>query len=498
MLPPAATARPETGRPDLPGYAASLSGPGADPDEAVRDGRLHPAYRGVADALGGLTAQQLHGARAERDRLSRARGMTFPLPGARPGSVEAERLFPLDLVPRLVDAEEWALVRRGLEQRARALQALLADLAGPRECVRAGVLPAALAPPPVAGTGTADRVHAVVAGMDLLRAGTGRWLVLEDNLRVPSGLGYAVLVREVAAGALPMLRPPAGTPDPAAALAPLLGALHACAPPGATGAARIAVLSAGPTDSAWAEHRLLAERLDVPLLTTSDLRVLPGPPPAVAGPAGRIDVLYRRLDEPELAAAGLGDGTPALPALADAVRAGTLGLANALGTGAADDKAVCARVPALMRFFLGEEPLLDGVRTWLLADPEQRGEALERLDELVVKPCDGYGGRGVVFGETLTAGELGDLRARLQAEPRAWVAQEPVLATTHPTLVGDALSPCRVDLRAFVLSGVRPDGTADPGSAVTLPAALTRVAPPGSKVVNSSRGGGAKDTWLPA
>lgn len=480
-------------RADLQDYAARVRG--GEADEAVGAEGLIASYVPVAAALAALPPAHLSAVLAERDRLARDWGMTFALPG------EPDRLFPLDLVPRLVDAREWRLVRRGLEQRARGLQLLLRDLAGPREAVRAGVLPEALVPPAgQVGSAGAEPAPAVVAGMDLLRTGDGRWLVLEDNLRVPSGLGYSVLVREVASTAVPTLRPTVDVADPSSAIALLAAALRACAPAGAAGEPRTAVLSAGPTDSAWAEHRLLADRLDLPLLTVADLRVAPGEtgePLAVAGPEGRLDVLYRRLDEPELAASRLGDGAPALDALRAAVTAGTLGLANALGTSAADDKAVCARVPALLRFYLGEEPVLPGVATWLLADPAQAAEALDRLGELVVKPCDGYGGRDVVFGAQLSPRGLGRLRDRVRAEPGAWVAQEPVQATTHPTLVDGRLTPCCVDLRAFVLSGVDAEGRADPDGAVTLPAALTRVAPPGSRVVNSSRGGGAKDTWLP-
>lgn len=479
-------------------YLTGAGAPGG-PDEAVRAGAVLPAYTAVLDVLDRLDrlgTQELRARAATRDDLARRRGMTFPLPG----SGQQQRLLPLDLVPRVVDPAEWALVARGLEQRARALGALLTDLAGPRECVAAGVVPAAqvptapqLAPHLPAGWAAA----ATVAGMDLLRDGSGRWRVLEDNLRVPSGLGYAVLVREVAAAALPELKPGPRVADPAAAVPLLLAALLAAAPARATANSALAVLSAGPGDSAYAEHRLLADRLDVPLVTPGSLRREGA---GLAGPDGRVDVLYRRLDEEELAGARLGDGAPALATLTAAVRSGTLGLANALGTAVADDKAVYACVPALVRFFLGEEPLLDDVRTFVLADPVAREEALDRLDELVVKPVDGYGGRDVVFGAALGRCELVALGDRLQREPERWVAQEPVLATTHPTLAPDgaSLQACSVDLRAFVVAGIDASGRPDPGGAVTLPAALTRVAPPGSRVVNSSRGGGAKDTWLPA
>ncbi len=487
-------------------YAGSVHGA----DEGVRDGRPLPAYVDVFALLERLGPAGLRERSARRDALQVARGMTFPLPSADglaagglaadglaaagPGSADGgQRLLPLDLVPRLVAAREWQLLARGLEQRARALTALLRDLAGPRECVRADIVPAALVPgAPVLATGT-TAPPATVAGMDLLHDGNG-WRVLEDNLRVPSGLGYAVLVREIAAQALPELAPGPAVADPADAL-PLLGAaLRGAAPPRCAEEPAVAVLTAGAGDSAHAEHALLAARLGIPLLTPADLLARGD---TVAGPDGRVDVLYRRLDEQELGRATLGDGRPALEVLTSAVRAGTLGLANALGTGVADDKAVCASVPGLVDFFLGEPPLLAGVRTWVLADPPALAEALYRLHELVVKPVDGYGGQGVVFGAQLAREELARLRATIERDPAGWVAQEPVEASTHPTLAAEgALVPCAVDLRAFVVSGADASGRPDPDAAVAVPAALTRVAPPGSRVVNSSRGGGTKDTWL--
>jgi carboxylate-amine ligase len=329
--------------------------------------------------------------------------------------------------------------------------------------------------------------------MDLLRDDAGKWLVLEDNLRVPSGIGYAVHNREVMRTAVPELAALAdrhGAAPVDGVVAMLREALLDAAPTG-VGEPSLAVLSAGPSDSAWFEHRLLAERLGVPLVTPGELAADPVTGRVVAatedGPLP-LDVVYRRMDEDELAGAPAADGAPALELLAAAARAGLLGLANALGTGVADDKAVYASVPRMIEFYLGERPILANVPTWLLADDEVRGELLDRLDELVVKPVDGYGGRGVTFGATLTTAALARLRDRIEQAPERWVAQEPVHFSTHSTWAGgETFEPRHVDLRTFTFSG---------GRTQTAPVALTRVAPPGSRVVNSSRGGGTKDTWL--
>ncbi len=453
-------------------------------------------YAPVLEILKDLGEAGLATATERLHAVQRAAGATF---AAIVDGRKQERIFPLDLVPRIIGGAAWDEVAAGLEQRSRALNAFLVDVYGPREGLRAGVAPASVvtASPGLRDTGGAGTsgAPATVAGMDLLRDGDGKWLVLEDNLRVPSGLGYAINARTFLADAVPGLAEAAGS----AGVRPLTGvvaqlreALEAAAPPQTRAAPSIVVLSAGPSDSAWFEHQALAEGLGVALVTPEDLgvesrgssrvvaRLADGPLP--------IDVVYRRMDEDELAQAPSADGVSALELLASAVRAGVLGVANALGTGVADDKAVYAFVPRMIEFYLGETPLLDNVPTWHLAEEASRDEVLDRLAELVVKPVDGYGGRGVYFGDALSTDELSRLRRRIESAPERWVAQEPVVFSSHTCWTADSgFAPRHVDLRTFTFSGEQ---------VVTVPAALTRVAPAGSRVVNSSRGGGAKDTWI--
>ncbi len=430
-----------------------------------------PAYLAVLAALQSIP--DLAG-RAERVReLQRRDGATFT---ATVDGRRVEHLLPLDLVPRLVDAASWTHLAAGTEQRARALAAFVADAHGPRTCVRDGVIPAAVVER-AAGGAVPDGRHrcATVAGLDLLREADGRWLVLEDNVRVPSGIGYALHARRVIAEALPELAGAGAPADPAGALPLLRDALLAAAPDVAE--PRVVLLSLGPSDSASFEHRLLAAELGVELSTPADLTV-DGALRVRTADGRPVDVAYRRLDEADL---------EPWPALRAAVQAGTIVLANGLGCGVADDKAVYAYLPGVTRHLLGEEPLLDGVPTWSPADPRQAAQALPRLAELVAKPVDGYGGAGVTFGSDLDARGLAGLRERITADPAGWVLQEPVAFTTAPVLAGTRFAPRHVDLRVFAVTGT---------TTTALPSPLTRVAPAGSRIVNSSRGGDAKDTWL--
>jgi glutamate---cysteine ligase / carboxylate-amine ligase len=255
----------------------------------------------------------------------------------------------------------------------------------------------------------------------------------------------------------------------------------------------LAVLSAGPGDAAWFEHRLLADRMGVPVVTPGELRFAPDGV-RLPGPDGerRLAALYRRIDEGVLRDAVDVTGAPVGPPLVEAVASGAVALLNALGNGVADDKLVYAHVPAMIGYYLGEDVLLPGVPTWSCADDAGRAEVLDRLGELVVKPVDGHGGQGVVIGPSATAEQLAEVAAAIRADPARWVAQEVVELSTHPTHADGRLEPRPVDLRAFVLQSRDGDGT----RVEVLPAALSRVAPAGSLVVNSSRGGGAKDTWV--
>ncbi len=454
--------------------AATVYTPAAHWDEALLpDGtpRAHAeAVMGaLADNPGGLAARVRAGLERDDVRFGGAQG----------------ELFSIDPVPRVIAAAEWATLSAGLAQRVHALDRFVADMYGPRKAVREGVIPfevvrgashfeptAAAYPPP------ADR-WVGVAGLDVVRGRDGRLLVLEDNTRTPSGIAYAMAAREQIQAALPFgaalkVRSVADAPA-------LLGqALLAAAPEAARADPYVVVLSDGPLNSAWWEHRVLAAHLGVPVVTHRQL-TLGGDRLFHAGQA--VDVVYRRTDDSSLHG-------PAGRLLAEPLRAGTLGVVNAFGTGIADDKLVHAYVEDLIRFYCGEEPLLGSVHTYDLSTPAALEEALDRLHEIVVKPRSGSGGEGVVLGPAADQATLDALRAELTAAPERYVAQELVQLSTHPTVIDGELVPRHVDLRAFVFLG-------DGDEAHVLPGGLTRVAmEESSMVVNSSQDGGAKDTWV--
>ncbi|UOX99832.1 circularly permuted type 2 ATP-grasp protein [Blastococcus sp. PRF04-17] len=479
----------------------------APADEAVTpDGRLRNAYAVLGPALDELGLPGLTAAAAVLASEREARGVTV---GSWADGRQTVRTVPLDPIPRVVPGAEWRTVAAGVEQRHRALNAFLADAyraAGRRrgdpdrapEVVRAGVLPewaVAHSPgrdPDAVGQAWPGQPRVTVAGTDVLRTASGRWLVVKDHLRVPAGLGYALANREGMRAALPGLfaaaLPAATSLADAAEAVPLLRAgLRSAASPTCQGVPRIAVLTAGPGDNAWFEHGLLAVALGVPLARAADLwpRMDGGIEVVVGGDRVPVDVLYRRFDDGMLGAYRTPIGQSLDSLLTDAVRAGRLGLANVPGNGLADDAAAFAWVPAMIRFYLGEEPLLDCPRTWVLADEEQWAQVRGRLHELVVRPVAGYGGRGAVVGPACSAADLAALQAEVAAAPFRFVAQEPVAATAVPTLVDGALQPRPVELRVFSAAVGR-------GGVSVLPAPLTRVGLTG----RGARDGGTKDTWL--
>ena len=480
------------------GYPASSTDEAVSPDGRLRDGYavLEPALRQLG--MAGLTAAATVLA-AERE----ARGVTV---GSWSDGRQTVRPFRLDPVPRVVPAAEWSRVAAGVEQRHRALTAFLADAyraAGRRrgdvdrapEVVRAGVLPewaVAHSPgrhPDAVAQAWPGQPRAAVAAVDVLRTATGDWVAAADHLRVPAGLGYALANRDSARAALPGLYDVAPA-DPWDAVPTLRAGLAATAPPGCPGSPRIAVLTAGESDNAWFEHRLLADALGAPLARAADVwpRLDGGVEVSVGGVRHPVDVLYRRLEDGMLGAFRTPIGQSLDMLLTEAVRSGRLGLANVPGNELADDIATYAWVPAMIRFYLREEPLIGSVPTWVLADEAQWAQVRDRLHELVVKPVAGYGGRGTVFGPSCSAAELASLQAEVAAAPYRFVAQEPVESTTVPTLVDGALEPRRVDLRVFSVAG--PGGTAQ-----ALRAPLTRVAL-GERPGVSGAGRASKDTWL--
>jgi len=455
-------------------------------DEAVDErGAVRETYSWLVATFERMGPAGLLAHEKSRDAEQRARSMFFP------GRDDAERLFPLDLVPRLITADDWATLSTGLIQRARTLEALLHDLHGERACLHDGVLPRAALrslpePSEAAMALPSGTTRALVGGLDLVCEGPRRWRVLEDNLRIPSGIGYAVADRRVVRSVLPELQAPDGILDADEGPPMLRESLLACAPPAAGDDPFLVVLTEGSTDSAYFEHSMLAEEMGVPLLEPGELRITDGAV-TVAASGRRIDVAYRRIDEEYLFHASDADGVKLSEPLRAAVREGRFTLANAPGNGLVDDKAVYPYVRDLTEYYLSEKPTLDAVPTWSCADPDARAHVLEHLSELVLKPVDGFGGSGIVVGPHAGERELAEAAAAVRADPSGFVAQETVAISTHPTFTGTALTPRVVDLRAFVVLAPTP---------TVLPTPLTRVAPADSLVVNSSRGGGSKDTWI--
>ncbi len=458
------------------------------------DGSVRPHYDGVVGRLDGFTPQEFHRREEIRDRIFRTQGVTFTLADDEDG---LERTFPMDLLPRIVPADEWAVVERGIVQRVTALNRFLEDLyVGEQAAVRDGVVPRWLVRTAEGfrreafGIAVPHAARCLVAGVDLVRDGDGVYRVLEDNLRNPSGVSYVLENRAAMTRVLPIAFS-AERVRPVDHYGPmLLGALRAVAPPAAGDRPTAVILTPGVHNSAYFEHAFLARQMGIELVEGRDL-VVEDHVVWMRSTFGleRVDVIYRRIDDDFLDPVVFRpDSMLGVPGLLSAARAGNVTIVNAVGNGVADDKAVYAFVPDLIRFYLGEEPVLPNVETYLLWDDEQRAEVLDRLDRLVVKPVGASGGYGLVIGPTATDAELAAVRAAIEADPRGYIAQEVVALSRHPTMVGDRFAGRHVDLRPFAISGERVD---------VLPGGLTRVAlREGSLVVNSSQGGGSKDTWV--
>ncbi|QTE28491.1 circularly permuted type 2 ATP-grasp protein [Pengzhenrongella sicca] len=454
-----------------------------------RSGQVRAAYRHVHQALVQMSATEL-GGRAER--LARSyvnQGVTFDFAGE-------ERPFPLDVAPRVIGGDEWDLISPGVAQRVRALEAFLADVYGPQAAVADGVVPRSLITSSshfhraAAGIEPPNGVRVHVSGIDLIRDEQGKFRVLEDNVRVPSGVSYVLSNRRAMAQTFPELFAALRIRTVSDYPQRLLAALIAAAPDGASDPT-VVVLTPGVYNSAYFEHSLLARTMGVELVEGRDLFCSAGRVwMRTTNGRRRVDVIYRRVDDEYLdPVAFRSDSALGSPGLLTCARTGTVTIANAVGNGVADDKLVYTYVPDLIRYYLGEEPVIANVDTWRLEDPGALEEVLDRLDELVVKPVDGSGGKGLVVGSSATRGELDALRTRLLADPRGWIAQPIVQLSTVPTLIGDELRPRHVDLRPFAVN--------DGKRIWVLPGGLTRVAlPEGELVVNSSQGGGSKDTWV--
>ncbi|MGB3770512.1 MAG: circularly permuted type 2 ATP-grasp protein [Rhodococcus sp. (in: high G+C Gram-positive bacteria)] len=452
-------------------------------------GGLRAPYKGIHKALEPSNAADLE---ARSDALGRAfidQGITFSHSGQ-------ERPFPLDQVPRVIAAAEWTRLERGIKQRVKALEMFLADIYGDQEILRDGVVPkrlvtscehfhrAAFGIVPPNGV----RIH--VAGIDLIRDAEGTFRVLEDNLRSPSGVSYVMENRRTMARVFPDLFASHRVRAVGDYATHLLRALRAAAAINEADPT-VVVLTPGVANSAYFEHSLLARLMGVELVEGRDLfcrdnvvymRTTQG--------ERQVDVIYRRIDDDYLDPMQFRpDSVLGVAGLVNAARAGNVVISSAVGNGVGDDKLTYTYVPTIIDYYLGEKPMLANVDTFRCWLPDECEEVLDRVDELVIKPVEGSGGYGIVFGPDATPKELNTISKKIRADPRGWIAQPVVQLSTVPTKIGDHLAPRHVDLRPFAVN--------DGDDVWVLPGGLTRVAlPEGSLVVNSSQGGGSKDTWV--
>jgi len=430
--------------------------------------------------------------RTEADALFHRVGITFAVYGEHEGT---ERLIPFDIVPRILPAHEWERLAQGLKQRARALNAFLGDIYHEQRILRAGRIPPEQVlcnpqyRPEMQHLDLPGGIYAHISGIDVVRDQDGTFCVLEDNLRVPSGVSYMLENRKMMMRLFPELfardaiEPVEHYPDV------LHQNLRSVAPVGVT-EPTVVLLTPGAYNSAYFEHAFLAQQMGIELVEGQDLFVRDAVlyMRTTRGPE-RVDVVYRRLDDDFLDPLTFRpDSTLGVPGLLTAYRAGHVTIANAIGTGVADDKSVYPYVPDMIRFYLDEEPLLANVPTWVLRRPEDRAYALAHLGELVVKEVHGAGGYGMLVGPAASTAQIEEFRTRIRAHPECYIAQPTLALSTSPTLVAAGLAPRHIDLRPFVLSG---------REVSVVPGGLTRVAlHEGSLVVNSSQGGGTKDTWV--
>jgi uncharacterized circularly permuted ATP-grasp superfamily protein len=456
------------------------------------DGAAREHCRVLADWLTSTPPERVAEKRQEADLLFHRVGITFAVYGDDQGS---ERLIPFDTIPRIVPRAEWDMLTRGLKQRVCALNRFLHDIYHGQEILKDGLIPAEHVltndayQVSMLGLDLPNGIYSHVAGVDLIRHEDGTYYVLEDNLRTPSGVSYMLENRKMMMRLFPELfsrqrvLPVEHYPQL------LLETLRAAAPlaqPDPT----VVVLTPGPHNSAYFEHAFLAQQMGTELVEGADLFVKDGHVymRTTAGPQ-RVDVIYRRIDDAFLdPLAFRADSLLGVPGLLSVYRTGNIGLANAIGTGVADDKSIYPYVPDMIRFYLREEPILANVPTWQCRKPEDLEHVLDRMPELVVKVVQGSGGYGMLIGPAASKEEIEQCRARVQANPANYIAQPTLSLSTCPTFVEQGIAPRHIDLRPFVLSG---------RDMKVVPGGLTRVAMrEGSLVVNSSQGGGTKDTWV--
>ena len=457
------------------------------------DGSVREPYRILSEWLNEQPSQALGLMSSDAEAIFRRLGITFAVYGSGEG---AEKLIPFDIIPRIISAMEWRRLSKGIEQRVRALNAFLYDIYHRQEILRAGRIPEKLIlqnsafAPEMMGLEPARGIYSHIIGVDIVRVGPDDFYVLEDNLRTPSGVSYMLEDREAMLQLAPELFQRLKVAPVEAYPENLRRTMESVAPAGAGSSPNLVVLTPGIHNSAYFEHSFLADQMGAELCEGQDLFVDAGKVfmRTTMGPE-RVDVIYRRIDDDFIDPLTFRpDSMLGVPGLFNAYRAGNVTLVNAPGTGIADDKSVYSYVPEIIEFYLGEKALLKNVPTYNCTDAAQRAYALDHIAELVVKEVHGSGGYGMLVGPASTAAQREDFTQRILARPDNYIVQPTLALSTCPTYVGNGIAPRHVDLRPYVLVGDQIRIT---------PGGLTRVAlTEGSLVVNSSQGGGTKDTWV--
>src|SRR5580658_1282226 len=462
-------------------------------DEMVgSDGAVRPHYERLYRGILSLEPGELRRRQQIADLSFLHQGITFTVYGKEEGT---ERIFPNDPLPRILTQEEWARIERGLAQRITALNLFLKDIYHEGRILNDGVVPRELIYSckhfrrQMRGLHIRRDAYITVAGTDLIRTPSGEFVVLEDNLRVPSGVSYMLVSRQVMKRIFPDLFRKCGVQAIEHYSQALLATLRALAPQGCADPT-IALLTPGVYNSAYFEHAFLARQMGIELVEGRDL-VAHDNFVYMRTTAGlrRVDVIYRRIDDDFVDPLVFRpDSSLGVPGLFNAYRAGNVSLANALGTGVADDKAIYAYLPSIIRYYLGEDPIINNVETYLMSNPSERSHVLEHLERYVVKAVGESGGYGMLIGPHSTAEQREEFRRRIEADPRNYIAQPTIHLSRAPCFLEGGVQPRHVDLRPYILFGEK---------VTIVPGGLTRVAlRKGSLVVNSSQGGGSKDTWV--
>ncbi len=452
-----------------------------------------PHYRNLLERLSELSTEAFHQKRESVDLSFLRQGITFTVYGEEEGT---EKIFPFDLIPRIIPNSEWEHLKKGLEQRIIALNLFLHDIYHEQQIIRNGVIPkhyilsARHYRPEFQNIKVLKDIYIHICGTDMIRDENGEYLVLEDNARSPSGVSYMLENRQALKRAFPNFFPRAGVRSNLDYPAHLLSVLQHIAPESASDTPVIALLTPGVYNSAYFEHCFLARQMGIHIVEGRDL-VVQNHKVFMRTISGlqQVDVLYRRIDDDFLDPTVFRpDSVLGVPGLVEAYRRGNVGLANCIGTGVADDKVIYAFVPAIIRYYLDQDPILNNVETWIPAEGNNLDYVLTNMSKLVVKAANESGGYGMLIGPQASRSEIESFRERVKKDPRNFIAQTPISLSRHPTWCGDRFEGRHIDLRPYVLYGDKVRIT---------PGGLTRVAlKKGSLVVNSSQGGGSKDTWV--